>query len=173
MLKLNELYIEEFEPLHSLDQRFWSYDDDILMSFPMMFITQDDMIHMAKNGGNPLGLKPEDGPLLSESRPKFINLICVVQLTIYLSVFCMTLYWPHEKHDKLFSDAEKRFINRSKAYAEETGQLHPFLYQNYAAEWQDVFAGYGDENRKRLRSIQKKYDPKDVFQRLQSGYFKV
>jgi len=66
MLKLNELYIEIFEPLHSLDQRFWSYDDDILMSFPMMFITKDDMIHMAKNGGNPLGLTPEDGPLLSK-----------------------------------------------------------------------------------------------------------
>lgn len=66
MMKLNELYIEEFEPLHALDQRFWSYDDDTLMSFPMMFITKDDIIHMAKNGGNPLGLKVEDGPLLSK-----------------------------------------------------------------------------------------------------------
>lgn len=83
------------------------------------------------------------------------------------------MQWPNEKDDQAFSIAEKSFINRSKAYAAETGQLHPFLYQNYAAEWQDVFAGYGEENRAKLRSIQKKYDPEDVFQRLQSGYFKV
>jgi len=94
-------------------------------------------------------------------------------MLILHAVFCMTMYWPHEKHDEAFSNAERDFINKSKAYAKEKGQLHPFLYQNYAAEWQDVFAGYGEENRAKLRSVQKKYDPQDVFQRLQSGYFKV
>lgn len=94
-------------------------------------------------------------------------------LTIFLAVFCLTLNWPHEKDDAAFLSAEKTFINESKAYATKTGQLHPFLYQNYAADWQDVFAGYGEENRAKLRSVQKRYDPKDVFQRLQSGYFKV
>lgn len=71
MVKINELYIETFEPLHTVDQRFWSHDDDILMSFPMMFITKDDISHMKKNGGNPLGLKVEDGPLLSKFKRSF------------------------------------------------------------------------------------------------------
>jgi FAD/FMN-containing dehydrogenase len=53
------------------------------------------------------------------------------------------------------------------------GLHHPFIFQNYARYDQDVFAGYGLENRKRLQEIQKKYDPDGVFSRLQPGYFKV
>jgi len=70
-------------------------------------------------------------------------------------------------------DMVKRFIDAATAMAKENDQHHPFLYQNYAAEFQDVFAGYGEENRRRLRKIQKKYDEEDIFRRLQAGYFKV
>jgi FAD/FMN-containing dehydrogenase len=53
------------------------------------------------------------------------------------------------------------------------GLHHRYIYQNYANISQDVFAGYGEENRDRLRKIQRKYDPEGVFSRLQPGYFKV
>jgi hypothetical protein len=45
--------------------------------------------------------------------------------------------------------------------------------QNYAGAAQDVFAGYGEKNRERLRDIQSKYDPEGVFSRLQPGGFKL
>ena len=57
--------------------------------------------------------------------------------------------------------------------AKERGLWHPFVYQNVAARSQDVFAGYPPENRERLREIQRKYDPKGIFPRLQPGYFQV
>ena len=57
--------------------------------------------------------------------------------------------------------------------AKDLGVYHRYIYQNYANITQDVFAGYGEENRERLREIQKKYDPEGVFSRLQPGYFKV
>jgi hypothetical protein len=50
---------------------------------------------------------------------------------------------------------------------------HPFIYMNYAAQDQDVFAGYGKKSLARLKTIQKKYDPTGVFKRLQPGYFKL
>jgi hypothetical protein len=43
---------------------------------------------------------------------------------------------------------------------------------NYASQFQDVIASYGPRKNK-LKSIAKKYDPKDVFQTLQPGYFKL
>jgi hypothetical protein len=38
---------------------------------------------------------------------------------------------------------------------------------------QDVYAGYGEENRARLRSVAKKYDPGNKFRELWKGYSKV
>jgi len=37
----------------------------------------------------------------------------------------------------------------------------------------DVFALYGQENRKELREIQRKHDAEGVFSKLQPGYFHV
>lgn len=66
-----------------------------------------------------------------------------------------------------------RFLERAGQWARDNGAFHPYIYMNYASERQDVFAGYGDENRRKLREIQMKYDKDDVFRRLQAGYFKV
>lgn len=50
------MFIEELGPLRGTR--------GVVVSLPMMFITADEVIHMSKNGGNPLGLKVEDCPLL-------------------------------------------------------------------------------------------------------------
>ena len=44
---------------------------------------------------------------------------------------------------------------------------------NYASQDQDVFAGYGTNNKRKLKRIQREYDPEGVFARLQPGYFKL
>lgn len=53
------------------------------------------------------------------------------------------------------------------------GLDHPYLYQNYAAQQQNVLASYGATNLAKLKAASQKYDPQQVFQRLQPGYFKL
>lgn len=67
----------------------------------------------------------------------------------------------------------QKFLKRSWDLAKEKGLHHRYIYQNYADISQDVFGGYGEKNRKKLLSIQKKYDPEGVFTKLQPGYFKL
>jgi hypothetical protein len=67
----------------------------------------------------------------------------------------------------------KTLLHKFRAATEDIGMFHPFLFQNHAFEEQDVFAGYGETNLRRLREIRKKVDPKGIFQTLQPGYFKL
>ncbi len=67
----------------------------------------------------------------------------------------------------------KTIIDCTVDMAKEMGLHHRYIYQNYANASQDVFGGYGDENRLKLKEIQMKYDPEGVFSRLQPGYFKI
>ena len=59
------------------------------------------------------------------------------------------------------------------ALAKKRGLYNRYIYQNYAAAGQQVFAGYGPENHAKLRRIYQKYDPTGVFTKLQPGYFKI
>lgn len=56
---INEMFLEEFGPLRGIT--------GVVLSLPLMFISKDEVLHMTKNGGNPLGLKVEDCPLLRKS----------------------------------------------------------------------------------------------------------
>lgn len=67
----------------------------------------------------------------------------------------------------------KNILDRAIAKSKEMGLYHRYIYPNYADSSQDVYAGYGEENQKKLRAIQKRYDPEGVFSRLQPGYHKV
>ncbi len=64
-------------------------------------------------------------------------------------------------------------LNGAVDEEKKMGLYHRYIYQNYAAASQDVFGGYGEENRQRLLEIQRRYDPEGVFSRLQPGVFKV
>ncbi|KAK1512434.1 FAD binding domain-containing protein, partial [Colletotrichum costaricense] len=57
--------------------------------------------------------------------------------------------------------------------ADEIGLASGYKYTNYASQFQDPFAGYGQANKERLRSIAEKHDPSGVFQELSPGGFKV
>jgi hypothetical protein len=126
--------------------------EGIVPAFVIQPITTDVIARFGKNGGNCLGIDANEGPLVN------IN---------------YSMMWKNAEDDEVVLGAMrttmKRIIERSK----EMGVYHPFLYQNYASIEQDVFAGYGEENRRKLREISKKYDPDQVFQTLQPGYFKL
>ncbi|TKX22577.1 FAD-binding domain-containing protein 27 [Elsinoe australis] len=107
---------------------------------------------MQKNGGNPLGLKVEDGPFM------------MVQ---------MSVWWADAKDDDLIYKSTSDILGAIKAESKSRGKDADYVYMNYAAPFQDVIAGYGEENKNKLKDIAKKYDPKMVFQELQPGYFKL
>jgi FAD/FMN-containing dehydrogenase len=109
---------------------------------------------MQVNGGNALGLTAEDGPLM------------IVQLNAS---------WENEALDEVIERSLEELVARIDALAESRGarSKNGYIYMNYAGRTQDVYAGYGEENRARLRSVANKYDPGNKFRNLWKGYFKV
>ncbi|KAI2628593.1 FAD-binding domain-containing protein [Hypoxylon sp. NC1633] len=142
-LDLMTIFEEETKPVMQLTG----------MVYPLIFqvITVSQQRAMMRNGGNALGLGGGEEPLL------------------LLNIAPM---WVLSSDDTLALTACSNFISRARALARERGLDHPFLYMNYASQFQDVLSSYGQENKARLQDISKKYDPEGVFQTLSHGYFK-
>jgi len=66
-----------------------------------------------------------------------------------------------------------RFISRSVNLAKNRSLDNRFVYMNYGSREQDVFAGYGGGNRRRLESVRRVYEAGDVFGGLWRGYFRL
>lgn len=81
--------------------------------------------------------------------------------------------WTYTSDDALIMTFAQNFIDRTVALSKERGLWHPYIYQNYAAIQQDVFTGYGPVSKAKLVETHRKYDPANVFTRLQPGYFKI
>jgi hypothetical protein len=58
-----------------------------------------------------------------------------------------------------------------KALGQSRGSYLPTLYMNDASRDQNPLASYPTANVQRLRQISQKYDPKQIFQRLQNNGF--
>ncbi|KAJ4288274.1 hypothetical protein N0V88_007464 [Collariella sp. IMI 366227] len=109
---------------------------------------------MEVNGGNALGLKLEDGPVM------------IIQLT---------LTWDIPALDDAVENGGKEFIDQVDALAASRNarSKNGFIYMNYAGKTQDVLASYGKENHERLKRVSRKYDPQGKLGKLWKGYFKV
>jgi hypothetical protein len=115
-------------------------------------ITVPIIEQMSKNGGNPLGLSPADGPIY------LIHVSC---------------WWKNQSDDETVYSAISRVLTRISALAKSIGKENDYLYMNYASQFEDVIRSYGAGNKARLKSIAQKYDPTGVYQTLQPGYFKL
>ncbi|EOA90517.1 uncharacterized protein SETTUDRAFT_25780 [Exserohilum turcica Et28A] len=111
---------------------------DISPALSLQVITEPMIEKTARNGGNPLGLDPQDGPLM-------LSLV--------------SIRWTKATHDQTVHDFAEKVLKRCVASAKEAGTSTDYLYMNYASPWQDVIAGYGPENKARLRDVANKYDP--------------
>ncbi|EGY19192.1 FAD binding domain-containing protein [Verticillium dahliae VdLs.17] len=90
-----------------------------------------------------------------------------------LSVFYIGVQFDLESDiDKVFP-AWGVFIRTLQAEAKLQNVLFPYIMLTYADGSQQVIASYGDKNVERLQTIQRKYDPTLVFQRLVTGGHKV
>lgn len=81
--------------------------------------------------------------------------------------------WSSARDDARVYATSDRIIDSCITAAKELHLDYRYIYQNYASRRQNVFAGYGQENHNRLVQISRKYDPSQIFQRLQPGYFKL
>ena len=144
MQDILDIYKEEIKPFEEVT--------GVVAALILSPIARDVIKHFGKNGGNCLGIHPDDGPFI------LLNLATM---------------WLDTSYDEALLATHKRIVDRCVARAKELDAYVPFLYQNYAAKDQEVFASYGQENLQRLIDISKKYDPQQVFQKLQPGYFKL
>jgi hypothetical protein len=117
----------------------------------LQIITVPQLEQMQKWGGNTLGLKPEDGPIF------LINL---------------STRWDKVEDDERVLRANSNVVRRMQEEAKRRDMVIEYLYMNYASQYQDVIGSYG-ESAEKLRAVAKKYDPMEVFQKLQPGYFKL
>lgn len=117
-----------------------------------LLYSQGQLRSMKKNGGNPLGLTAEAGPFY------------MIQIASY---------WDHAQDDTAMYDMMSAVLTRVKAKATSLGVQEDYVYMNYGSQFQDVIASYGLQNKARLKDIASRYDPREVFQILQPGYFKL
>jgi hypothetical protein len=149
-----------------LDKDFVSYVKDVFFqevatiadapalipACTLQVITVPQLQKMTKNGGNALGLSASSGPLL------LVNI---------------NMMWQNAADEARILKANSNIVKKIVAEGQKRGLHHPYIYMNYASQFQDVIASYGSANKQKLQSIAHKYDPTEVFQELEPGYFKL
>ncbi|KAK5124733.1 hypothetical protein LTR85_001446 [Meristemomyces frigidus] len=126
--------------------------EDIQMYTVFNPLTVPAIKAMQKRGGNVLGLKPQDGPLM---------------------VVNLNMRWSNPADTSFLRLLFKDLLARAKQASATRNALHPLLFLNHAYEEEDVFAGYGEQSLQWLRQVRHAVDPDGIFQRLVPGYFKL
>ncbi|KAG5791191.1 hypothetical protein H9Q69_009758 [Fusarium xylarioides] len=124
----------------------------IVPVFVVQGITAPQLKQMQKNGGNAHGIDPDGGPL-------FILQLCAM--------------WNNQSDDDAIYSWMSNIFEVVTKEAKARGFNSDYVYMNYASQYQDVIASYGTSSKAKLKGIAKKYDPQQVFQQLQPGYFKL
>lgn len=125
---------------------------DLLPAATLQVITVPQLSYMINNGGNPLGLSTASGSLI------LLNL---------------NMMWSDIADDTRILKANSNIVKRSVAEAKRRGLYVDYIYMNYASQFQAVIPSYGAANQQKLKRVAKIYDPTEVFQKLQPGYFKL
>lgn len=76
-------------------------------------------------------------------------------------------------HDAFVASWIETTTSAINAALDKEGLWAPFNYMGDAAGFQDIYDGYGAENKQALLDISRKYDPERVYQRLMPGGFKI
>ncbi|KAG8526456.1 uncharacterized protein KY384_000049 [Bacidia gigantensis] len=104
----------------------------------------------ARGGGNPLGLVP-----------------------VNQTWFVLDAGWLELEGDETVAKATKGLIDRIEEATRNQGSHLEYIFMNDASPDQDVIGHYREENVRRLKEVQARYDPDFVFQDLVRGGFKI
>lgn len=81
--------------------------------------------------------------------------------------------WIQPRYDLEQVDIMKKTLEKALKRAKDMGVYHPYVYLNYAAEFQKPIRGYGEKRRGWLKEVSAEYDPYQVFQKQVPGGFKL
>ncbi|KAE8372710.1 hypothetical protein BDV26DRAFT_88406 [Aspergillus bertholletiae] len=90
-----------------------------------------------------------------------------------LVVTLLSATWDEEADDEKVERAARKLFDNIDSDARELGVYEPFVYLNYAAQWQDPIASYKGKSVDRLQRVSLNVDPKRVFQVNVPGGFKL
>lgn len=124
-------------------------------AFPVLIwqhITEGSLKGSQRQGGNAMGFDVAEGPI------HIIQLACS---------------WNKATDDAKVYEVMSDIMKQIKKESIVLSVDNDWVYMNYASQFQDVIASYGDESKAKLKAVASKYDPKEVFQKLQPGYFKL
>ncbi|KAJ6190234.1 hypothetical protein N7519_000255 [Penicillium mononematosum] len=122
---------------------------------------------------NPYGLREVYWPISAALDEKFANWVVNLFYSMIPDVANVAGVQPNESDDKTVYAFVNKFMEKVIAEAKSVGVFNEYVYMNYASIFQDAVAGYGAANKAQLKKIAKKYDPREVYQTLQPGYFKL
>ncbi|KAL9109753.1 MAG: hypothetical protein Q9227_005622 [Pyrenula ochraceoflavens] len=90
-----------------------------------------------------------------------------------LILFSFEVRWSSESRDDHFESQSRTIYDRVVNLTKARGTLHPYVYANYAAGFQNPFASYGTDSLERLKAVRDRFDPAKVFSILQAGGLKL
>lgn len=121
-------------------------------------------------GGNMLGLDRFSDNLICKNAGAAHILIGANNLP---PVYLLYVTWDDPAYDTILTHAAYATVAEIEAKSCELGTDNPYIYLNYAGQYQDPLAGYGDTNVDKMKALSQKYDPAQVFQNLVPGGYKV
>lgn len=103
----------------------------------------------------------------------YTNALGLTECSASLAIFLISPSWTDPAHDEKVYSAARSLIADVERRAKNLGVYDPFIYLDYAAPWQEVIKGYGEENVKKLQELRKRVDPNEVFTHKVEGGFKI
>ncbi|RYO80892.1 hypothetical protein DL766_010441 [Monosporascus sp. MC13-8B] len=157
-----DLYTTSFTPNEAL---YRSLDSIVTTSHSL------EEVKSVTAGSLALGFQPISSTAIEAGYARGDNALGLEAVNQTWYVIDVGWYWPSD--DDFVRVATEDMIGQvEKASKAEDSHVH-YLFKNDANHEQDVIGSYGEENVRRLRDAQAKYDPDRVFQKLMPGGWKL
>ncbi|KAI6087338.1 FAD-binding domain-containing protein [Hypoxylon rubiginosum] len=143
LLAAAEIYSKAIEPLKPVE--------GITLCLTLNGYPSSILRRTVELGGNVLGLDARE------------SLVSVLLLT----------YWKNKEDDEKIIPVLQKALGDIEKDAEHRGHKVPYVYLNYTSSFQDPFTSYGEENKRFLQEVSRRYDPRGLFQSSVPGGFKL
>lgn len=143
LISAADIYAKAVGPLRTVEGVTLSFT---LQAYPVSLLRRT-----AELGGNALGLDARE------------TLVSVLLLTC----------WGRREDEARVLGVLRGALGAIERDADERGQRVPYTYLNHASDFQDPFSSYGEENKRFLQEVDRKYDPEGLFQKNVPGGFKL
>ncbi|RYP42552.1 hypothetical protein DL768_010324 [Monosporascus sp. mg162] len=90
-----------------------------------------------------------------------------------LIVVLLAVTWSNAADDEIVVEAARGLMAGIEKEARRLNAYDPFVYLNYAGQWQDPIASYGRDSLRRLQEASQEVDPQGVFMFNVPGGFKI